>query len=272
MSNQALHPKTLEEHRQYLYDIVRLKLFFLHLYLTEKEPGADFSHTIRQKVDIYRKTEANPGPHTPTELFFDAPAWKNMEDETERIFKSYGTNSDSARQKFEDEAFPVFKDSIDLRCERDFLDNSVLEKYQCGSLKHEDAVNEDGWLGFHMANAVRPHSFYDDPLYLPRCFRALLRVAEVKYHAKEIFTHSWLNDTKRWQAQFPAVWMENMSEASENVNWTYGWWGQFISARGDLQKKNADYLREHHDFPCKPRLSHCPVNLMKEHIFNILGE
>lgn len=271
MTTEVL-PKTPEEHRQYLYDIVRLKLFYLHLYITEKEPGADFSHTIRQRVDIYRKTDANPGPHTPKELFFDAPAWKNMEDEALRIFKSYNINSDTARQHFEDEAFPVFKDSIDRRCERDFLDNSVVANYQCGSLKHEYALCNDGWLGFHMTNAVRPRSFYDDPLYLPRCFRALLRVAELKFHAKAIFTNSWLNDSKRWQAQFPAVWMDNMTERATDVNWSYGWWGQFISARGTLQKKSAEYLREHHDFRYKPRESHCPVDLMKEHIFNILGE
>lgn len=267
-----VQPKTLEEHRRYLYDIVRLKLFFLHLYLTEKEPGADFSHTIRQRVDIYRKTDANPGPHTPKELFFDAPAWKTMEDEAERIFKSYNVNNDRARQHFEDDAFAVFKDSIDRRCERDFLDDSVVANYQCGSLKYDSELYHDGWFGFHITNAVRPHSFYDDPLYLPRCFRALLRVAEVKYRASAIFTNTWLNDSKRWQAQFPSAWMDNMTDRAADVNWTYCWWGQFISARGTLQKKSAEFLREHHDFRYKPRESHCPVDLMKEHIFNILGE
>ena len=33
-----LQPKSMEEHRQYLYDIVRLKLFYLHLHLTERAP------------------------------------------------------------------------------------------------------------------------------------------------------------------------------------------------------------------------------------------
>ena len=32
-NNPNLQAKTLEEHRQYLYEIVRLKLFFLHLWL-----------------------------------------------------------------------------------------------------------------------------------------------------------------------------------------------------------------------------------------------
>ncbi len=265
-----LLPKTLEEHREYLHGIVKLKLFFLHVYLTEYGTGETFSEAIRNRVDIYRKTDANPGPLTPQELFFDAPAWKNMEDEAAAIFERYRSIDD--RAKFEEEAFRVFQGSIDRRCERDYLDPSVLANYQCGSLKHDPALREDGCLGFHMANAVRPHSFYDDPLYLPRCFRALLRVAELQYHAKGIYTHSWLNSTSRWCAQFPGVWMENMSEPNPQVNWSYGVWGQFISARGTLQKNNADYLREHKKMRYPARGSFVPLDIMKEHIQKILGD
>ena len=63
---QELLPKTLEEHRQYLYDISRLMLFYVHLHLTNLHPGEEsFQQVIRNRVDIYRKTDANPGPHTP---------------------------------------------------------------------------------------------------------------------------------------------------------------------------------------------------------------
>ncbi len=267
---QEILPKILEEHREYLYGIVKLKLFFLHLYLTEYGTGETFQDVIRNRVDIYRKTDANPGPHTPKELFFDAPAWKNMEDEATAVFERYKNIEN--RAKFEEEAFRVFKDSIDRRCERDYLDNSVLENYQCGSLKHDYALNESGYLGFHIANAVRPHSFYDDPLYLPRCFRALLRVAEEQYHAKGIFTHTWLNSSSRWCAQFPEIWLKNMSEPDTQVNWSYGVWGQFISARGTLQMNHVAYLRENKKMRYMPRESFVPLDIMKEHINNILGD
>ncbi len=269
-NSKILLPKTLEEHREYLHEIVKLKLFFVHLYLTEYGTQETFQEVIRNRVDIYRKTEANPGPHTPKELFFDAPAWKNMEDEAAALFERYKNIDD--RAKFESEAFEIFRDSIDRRCLRDYQDNSVLANYQCGSLKHDMELSSDGYLGFHMGNAVRPHSFYDDPLYLPRCFRALLRVAELKFHAKGIYTHSWLNSSSRWCAQFPEEWQKNMSEPNPQINWSYGSWGQFISARGTLQKSNAAYLREHKKVRYLSRGSFISLEAMKEHIQKILGD
>lgn len=259
-------PKTLEEHREYLYKIVRLKLFYLHLNLTELHPEESFTTAIRSRVDIYRKTAANPGPHTPKELFFDAPAWKTMEDAAQACFEANRHD----RAAFEEEAFDIFRASIDARCERDFLDNSVIANYQCGSLKHEYALNEDGCLGFHIGNAVRPHSFFDDPLYLPRCFRALLRVAEELYRAQGIFTDSWLNSNPKWLAEFPDEWQKNLSAPRTNVNWSYGWWGQFISARGTFNDKLGKALRDTGKFPYPPRQSHCSLDAMKSRVASIL--
>lgn len=259
-------PKSLEEHRDYLYRIVRLKLFYLHYFLSEVHPEESFSNAIRNRVDIYRKTDANPGPHTPEKLFFDAPKWKNMEDAAAELWEKYRTD----RIRFESEAFEVFRASIDRRCERDFLDNSVLEKYQCGSLKHESALSSDGFLEFHIGNAVRPRSFYEDKLYLPRCFRALLRVAELKFHAKGIKTNTWLNSSKRWLSLFPEEWKTHLSEPEKEVNWSYGWWGQFISHRGTFHEKNAAFLRENLRFPYPPRASFCSLESMNRKIESIL--
>ena len=45
---------------------------------------------------------------------------------------------------FEDKAFEVFRPSIDARCERDYLDVSSLAAYQCGSLRYDTALQQDG--------------------------------------------------------------------------------------------------------------------------------
>lgn len=272
MNKQEPQPKTLEEHREYLYEIVKLQLFYLHARLTEIDPNETFQHVIRNRVDIYRKTEANPGPLNPPELFFDAPAWLTMENQAQKLMEKYNSSSESDRKNFEEEAFLVFKDSIDQRCERDFLDPTVLARYQCGSLRHNLELDQNGFLGFHIANSVRPHSIYDNPLHIPRCLRALLRVAEETYHAKGLATGTWLNSTERWIACFPAAWKANLSAPSDpvrNAGWHYGWWGQFISARGTLQKKNAAYMREHKTFPYLPRSSYATIAEFKEHLANI---
>lgn len=268
--NYAIPPAhTLEEHREYLYEIVKLKLFYLHLSLTEIHPEESFSQAIRNRVDIYRKTDANPLLHTPNKLFFDAPAWMNMESAAEEIFKQYSADTDSDRAMFEQKAFEVFRPSLDARCRRDWLDDSVLANYQCGSLKH-DPVLKGETLNFHIANAVRPNSIFDDPLYMPRCFRALLRVAKEKFHAKYIYTGTWLNSCEKWLALFPPVWREHIENENHNVGWHYGFWGQFINAKGTYAKKTGDYLREHKAFRYWPKGSYILVDEMNEHISKIL--
>ena len=48
--------KTLSEHRQYLHQIVRLKLHFLHGWL-RAHPEETFAYGLRNRVDIFRKTD-----------------------------------------------------------------------------------------------------------------------------------------------------------------------------------------------------------------------
>lgn len=254
------HPKTLEEHRGYLYDIVHLKLFFLHSYLSE-HPEELFEDAIRNRVDIYRKTDANPGLHTPSEVFFDAPAWRDMELEAKALFDKY--KSDKAA--FEDTAFAVFKPSIDARCERDYYDNSVLARYQCGSLRHELALADDGkTMVFHIANAIRPRSIFEEPSYLKECFARLLDVSQNEFGAERISTGTWLNSHKAWLSYFPEEWFENMSHDHENVNWSYGFWGQFINSRGTFNEKYGEKMRMTNRFPYYPRTSSCSIKNMRK--------
>ena len=251
-------PKTLEEHRTYLYDIVKLKLFFVHSWLSS-HPDESFSSVIRNRVDIYRKTEANPGPHTPSELFFDAPAWLDMEREAETLYKKYRSDEET----FERLAFEVFRESTDRRCERDYLDTSVLARYQCGSLRHELAPDvPGGTLVFHIANAIRPRSIFEDRSYLYGCFDGLLEVAS-SMGAKYIGTGTWLNSHKLWLSYFPQEWIDNMTDEDRNPCWAYNFWGQFINARGTFNTKYGKYMRETKLFPYYPRYSFCSLDAMR---------
>ena len=269
MSKPEPLPKTLEEHREYLYGIVKLQLFYLHLRQTEQDPNEPFRDAIRNRVDIYRKTEANPEALNPVTLHFDAPAWLVMEDQALALMEKYNSSSEADRKNFEEEAFLVFKDSIDQRCERDYLDPSGLANYQCGSLRHNLELDRNGYLGFHIANSVCPHSIFDDPLHIPRCMKALVKAAEETYHAKGLATGTWLNGSERWLACFPKAWTDNLSAPADpvkSVAWHYGWWGQFISARRTLQKKNAAFMRANKTFPYLPRYSHATIAEFKEHL------
>lgn len=259
---RTVESHTLEEHRDYLYQIVRLQLFFLHRWLKE-HPDENFRDAIRNRVDIYRKTNANPQGLNPTECLFDMPGWKAMEDESEILYRKYKDDG----QMFEDQAFLVFRPSLDARCERDYLDNSRLAAYQCGSLRYETSLQADGkTVGFHIANAVSPRSIFDDPAYLPNCFIQLMDETEEKYRAERISTSTWLNSMPRWLELFPQEWMDNMSAANKNVQWHYGFWGQFISARHTFNRKYGDILRRTGELPYYPKASSCSIQTMRKHL------
>ena len=258
--------KTLKEHREYLYEIVKLKLFFLHHWL-RRHPEETFRDAIRTRVDIYRKTDANPGGLNPDKLYFDAPAWLALEDAASRLYENDKIHADS----FEKRAFDIFKPSIDARCKRDYEDQTAAAGYQCGCFRHDLEIfyPEQKALGFHIMNSLSPDSFLDHPDYVKACFLKLLNIAEQQFHAVRILTCTWLNSHPKWLAFFPEDWLKNMSEEDKSVQWHYGFWGQFISARGTFNYKYGQYLRRTGCMPFYPRTSCCSIESMRDKLNEI---
>lgn len=256
-------PKTLEEHREYLYEMIKLKMWFIAHWL-KNHPEEKFVDVLRKRVDVYRKTDVNPGTLNPVELYWDDPRWQAMEKAAE---ESYNRNIDHP-EIFEKEGLEIFKASLDARCERDMADRSECLRYQCGCLRHNPEATDD-FLGFHIANFCRPCSFLDYPAYTKGCFQMLLDRAEFIYHVPKIGTGTWLNGNPQWLKWFPQEWKDNMSEPNKDVQWHFGFWGQFISARGTFNFKYGKILRETGEFPYYPRRSQCTIKAMREHLDKI---
>lgn len=254
--------KSLDEHREYLQQIVRLKLFFLHRWL-EEHPHEEFSPALRSRVDIYRKTDVNRGHLNPSGFDWNDPSWLAIEAGLQRIYQ--GCLED--RTGFEEAGIAYLQPTLEARLWRDYLDRSALYGYQCGSLRHnlyEEKQVEA--VVFHIANAVCPRSIFDDPLYLPDCFLALMRRVERLYGATRITTGTWLNSYYKWLSLFPAEWEQNMSEPRTDVQWHYGFWGQFINARGTFNAKAGEQLRQTGEFPFQLRSSSCSIAAMRQHL------
>lgn len=256
-------PKTLEEHREYLYSIVRLKLFFTVRWQQE-HPEESFRDILRRRVDIFRKTDLNPEGLNPAGDYFDLPGWRKVEDRLEEIFRLVRGDE----KCFEEWGFDYLRPHIDNRCERDYLDQSRLAGYQCGFLRYNTGPyfsDKPDCLGFHIANDRSPDSFFDDPEYIKLCFNKLLDAA-VKYGFANIRTRTWLNNIPRWLELFPPEWRESMEEPVTDVEWHYGFWGQFINARGTFNAKAGALLRQSGKLPCYPRSCQCSVTAMREFI------
>ena len=261
LSGRHNPPKTLEEHREYLFEVVRLMLFYMHLQLNE-HPEESFTFVLRNRVDIYRKTDANPGPLNPPDLHFDEEPWLSMERAAEQCWLAHRND----REAFEAEAFEIFRPSIERRVERDFHDGSVLKRYQCGCFRHDLALKKmDGeCLGFHIANDKAPDSLFDYPSHIRECLLKLCDVAEQQFGARHLCTSTWLNGYPRFLALFPDEWQQNLGKENHEVGWGYGHWGQFISARGTYNRRNGDYFRQNGKMPYYPRFSKCRIDVMRE--------
>ena len=263
----TVQPKTLDEHRDYLHEVVRLKLFFMHDWLA-RHPGEAPVDVLRQRVDIYRKTEANTGALNPPVQEWDSEAWQSLE---RPLLACYARCRDDIAA-FEREGFEILRPSLDARCERDFLDDSALKAYQCGSLRYNVYKEPTARVGFHIANAVRPRSIFDNPHYLPACFLALMEQVEALYGATEIQTCTWLNANPKWLALFPREWHDHLEPPVENVQWHYGFWGQFITARGTFNHKLGDYVRQTRTFFYYPRNAFCSIRAMRQHLLKLLKQ
>ena len=258
-------PKTLDEHREYLHAIVRIKLVFMHNWLAghPDEPPVD---VLRKRVDIYRKTDANKGLLNPADIDWDAADWQALE---QALLACYARHVND-RASFEEEGFAILKDALDARCERDFLDNSRLKGYQCGSLRYNLGTETTGSSVFHIANAIQPRSIFANPHYLPACFLALMEHVEALYGAVEIQTFTWLNTHPKWLALFPQEWQDNLQPPYRDIAWNYGFWGQFISGRGTFNHKVGDHYRRTGEFLYYPRGSHCSIRAMRRHLLERL--
>lgn len=255
--------KSLDEHREYLHQIIKLKLFFLRNWLLE-HPDETLSAVLRKRIDIYRKTSINTGLLNPKILHFECPEWLELEHRLQLVYEQYKDKP----AKFEEAGFSIFKETVDERVKRDYEDASRLAGYQCGSLRYneyDDFLPHETTI-FHIANALQPKSFFDDPQYLPQCFLELMRQSAEKYGSTRLETCTWLNSLPRWLEIFPREWQDNIEPENTDVLWNYGWWGQFITARGTFNYKYGEIMRKTGKMPFYPRTSSCSFDNMKKHL------
>lgn len=254
--------KTLNEHREYLHDIVKLQLCYAWQW-KQAHPDEDFVDVFRKRIDIYRKTDINTENLNPGNCNWDDPAWQNLE---RQVLRAHDFFTDDA-EAFEMAAFEVIKPHVDGRCQRDFEDRSATAGYQCGSLRYHKIDDKMPQRVFvHVANAIAPRSIFEDPEYLPSCFHDLMAKSAAEHQVTELYTSTWLNSHPVWLKLFPAVWQERMEEADKNVQWHFGFWGQFINARGTFNHKLGKQMRASGEFPYWPRRSWCSFDELKAHL------
>jgi hypothetical protein len=259
---KSVTPKTLAEHREYLHEIVRLKLWFVWNHL-HRHPEEAFSNVLRQRVDIYRKTDLNPEGMNPEVLHFDSPAWLTLEESTAALWGEMGDDAEG----FENEGFRIFQPSVDARCERDFSERPYVLDYKCGSLTYDHPMPESPQrVAFHIANANAPRSVFDPGSHLADCLQSVMAGAGRDFGASELQTGTWLNGHPKFLTYFPDCWRARLSPIHHDVNWNFSWWGQFLTARGTFNVRAGEHLRATGKFPMSPRTAWCTFDELRAHL------
>ena len=255
-------PKTQDEHREYLHEMVRLKLWFLWHRLSEY-PGESLRFVLRERVDIYRKTDINPEGMNPKALHYDDPAWVVLEEALEEAWEK----ARGCAELFESEGFRIFQPTVDARCARDFSERPYVLDYKCGSLTYDDPMPETPRrVMFHIANASAPRSIFDPPSHLAQCLLRVMEGAERDFGATELETGTWLNCHPKFIAYFPDCWRDRLSPVHDDVRWNFSWWGQFLTARGTFNRKAGRVLRATGKFPMPPRSGWCTFAELRAHL------
>ena len=253
--------KTLEEHRQYVEDMCRLSYYYVRKWLVPAFPEKSAGELLRQHTPLFYHALGYMPDTWETE-----PACQWIQKEAEQLV---GYEAED----FEEVLWEITASLARKRADEGYVKAvgvAAPASWNCGSLKY-DAPNPnrpEGWISFHIANAVGPNSIFSDPEYLAYCFMLLMKEAEIRYGARVLSTTTWLNGREEFLKYFPDEWRENLSEADQKrvPSWHFGYWGQLVNARGMINKGAEVFVRENGYLKYPYRSSHCSFEKMRSHL------
>lgn len=262
---------TPAEQLDYLVASSGLMLWFARDW-TLRHPEEPLRTVIRRRTDLYRRTDLNPGWLDHCGPVPDA--WLDLLERIEAIHRETAGDADSAR--FEERCLALLRPHHERRVERDLADQpqaTQMSGYQCGSLRHDPAPDpkRPQRIGIHMANACYPGSLFDDPLYLPACLLVLTSQCASRFGVTEIGTGSWMNSLPRWLDLFPEEWRANLGPPDEDIQWHYGFWGQFLTARRTFNHRLGEQFRRTGRIPFPMRYAWCSIAALRRHLETRLG-
>jgi hypothetical protein len=229
--------KTVEEHRYYLEEIVKVSLFVTATYCN-KYPESDLYEELDRRTPIYNHTEFNK--YHMFDIEQPKPKeWFHLKKKLKEIYLK-----DRDPDNFEKVAYKLIKPYIYGRIDFDIKD------------LHGDYDNDDeeSWLRYdveagskkvelHFENALYPDSFLSDKKFF---YRKLKEAAiDLKGKGVEIvYSGSWLNSYDKFLDLLPPNWRQSRRVVVKDIEFHLGFWGQFLRSNETLNKRAITYLRE----------------------------
>lgn len=250
--------KTLEEHKAYLHEAVKLSLWVIADW-KNGHPQEDIIWTIHERTALVNHTIFNPSS------LFDYPTFIGEDWPELRLILRELYESDNNPDSFEKRGYELLKPYIDGRAERD-LENincdNPFTQYNDSFIRYDLAKKED-YLEIHMANTLYPNSFLADSEYFNDRLKRAVLDAE-KHGFKGLKTKSWLNDLPAWQRYMPEEWNSSISDRNWDIEWHLGFWGQFLTANQCFNRSLGKKFRETGKIPFPMSIAHASIKAFKE--------
>lgn len=247
---------SFNEFKESFYELIKLELYVIWKYVTERNEGAKF--VINSRVSLLK----NPVTSDNYEYFIN-----NLTADCEMLLSESVYRIDS--NSFISEMFERIKlftaDHLYLRYNSEEA-APLWCKFGCFSY---DPAPDDA-IFLHIGNTLIPDSILNNKEYMINSLISLLNDAEKKHSSRIITTETWLNSYGKWLSILPKEWLDNMQYSSNDILWHYGFWGQFINRKGCINKKTADYYLKNSALMYPVKKSSCTIKTLKEHLQSLL--
>lgn len=245
---------------RYVEGFTRLSLWYVHRMLQAGNEA--FAEIVNRRVNIYRNTALYDGKRHPANEDV-GPEWTEV---LRRLQEVYDRHSDDpSTDGLEAEGLALLWPYLEARLQADGRGKAPGpdRPYECWTFNYD----REGRIAIHIANVYRPKS----PLSEMRVpFAAslirLLRDSRVRRPDVEVVRcGSWLNSAPRFQAMFPASWMQS-ARPNPDIRYTMGHWGQFFDRRGDFHTRNGAAFRATGQLPFPCSTCECRIEEALAHL------
>lgn len=259
-----MYIKTHQQHQDFLYSMIRLKLWFTAKWKYEN-PQETIADIINGRTLIKNYTSFNSADLNADLAKAECSGgWSDLVSSLTELYHRLKPRGDYA--SFEQVAFDQLKEFIDERIERDLhLFNACYSSeasrsdscfFFTNEIDHspeaEYLTNNFGNGGYfmrcHQWNNRYPESYLADPELFRKWLIKLIDDTE-SCGAIGIYGTGWMNLFPIFSRQFPPEWRKNAIGPIYDIKGNLGCWGQFICPDYSFQHKTAERYRRTHIIP-----------------------
>jgi len=240
------------------YELLRLQLW--HVFDVAQAGLRPFDKALVQLCPLKRRLDQSGGEH---------PPWPEVAASLAATYHNHASvGIDQAAQVAAEYAFDVLKRARRSARQRGSPSGRKRAR-RFGCFRY--GLPQPGVAEIHFSNAVQPRSPFEDPRALARSLHEMCDdIRRNAPHVRTIVCGSWLNNLRSFRRLFPPSFLESLRPTSPDNRASGGWWGQFITHDGKLNRRRAELLKSERRFELPELEGRCGFEEFAAHVERLL--